>query len=30
MDIAGSDDFFEKKDGARACLECFDCGNERD
>jgi hypothetical protein len=30
MDIAGSDGFFEKKDGERAYLECFDCGNGKD
>jgi len=30
MDIAGSHGFFQKKDGGRAYLGCFDCGNERE
>jgi hypothetical protein len=30
MDTVESDGYFEKKDGERACLGCFDCGNERD
>jgi hypothetical protein len=30
MDTVESDGSFEKKDGGRAYLGCFDCGNERD
>jgi hypothetical protein len=30
MDTVESDGSLEKKDGERACLGYFDCGNERD